>query len=89
MDKYLLLTQMTLEQRMNYMCDKEANIAVERSILKTVIEGKQLLPGEDAAVFIGDKKLTSDLSKAIRLETSREKAKKNFDQRMQMVSRAI
>ena len=32
MDKYLLLTQMTLEQQMNYVCDKEANKAVERSI---------------------------------------------------------
>ena len=33
------------------------------------------MPGEDAAVFVGDKKLTSDLSRAVRLETSREKAK--------------
>ena len=61
---------------MNYWCDKEANKTVERSILHNfVTEGKQLLPGEDAAVFVGDKKLTSDLSRAVRLETSREKAK--------------
>ena len=76
MDKYLLFTQMTLEQQMNYWCDKEANKAVERSIQhKFVTEGKQLLPGEDAAVFVGGKKLTSDLIIAVRLETSREKAK--------------
>ena len=76
MDKYLLLAQMTLEQQMNYVGDKEANKAVERSIKqKFLVEEKQLLPREDAAVFVGDKQLTSDLSRAIRLEASREKAK--------------
>ena len=76
MGKYVLFIQMMLEQQMNYWCDKEANKAVERSIQhKFVTEGKQLLPGEDAAVFVGGKKLTSDLSRAVRLETSREKAK--------------
>lgn len=33
-----------------------------------------MLPGEDAAVFVRGKKLTSDLIRAIRLEASREKA---------------
>ena len=76
MDKYLLLTQMNLEQQMNYVCDKEANKAAERSIeQKFLVEKKQLLPGEDAPVFVGGKKITSDLSRAIRLESSREKAK--------------
>ena len=61
---------------MNYVCDKEANKAVERSIeQKFLVEEKQLLPGEDAAVFVRGKKLTSDLSRAIRLEASREKAR--------------
>ena len=78
MDKYLLFTQMTLEQQMNYVCNKEANKAVERSIQnKFVAEEKQLIPGEDAAVFVGGKKLTSDLSRAVRLEVSRER-QKNF-----------
>ena len=63
MDKYLLLTQMTLEQQMNYVCDKEAKKAVERSIeQKFLVEEKQLLSREDAAVFVGGKNLTSDLS---------------------------
>ena len=76
MDKYLLLTQMTLEQQMNYACDKEANKAVERSMYQRfLVEEKQLLPSEDTVVFVGGKKLTSDLSRAIRLEASREKAK--------------
>ena len=76
MDKYLLLTQMTLEQQMNYVCDKEANKAVERSIYQRfLVEDEQLLPSEDAAVFDGSKKLTSGLSRAIRLEATREKAK--------------
>ena len=39
------------------------------------MEEKQLLPGKDAAVFVGGKHLTSDLSRAIRLEASRETAK--------------
>ena len=33
------------------------------------------MPGEDAAVSVGGKKLTSDLSRAVRLEASRGKAK--------------
>ena len=66
MDKYLLLTQMNLEQQMNYVCDKEADKAVERSIeQKLLVEETQLLPGEDAAVFVRDKNPTSDLSRAI------------------------
>ena len=66
MDKYLLFTQMTLEQQMNYVCDREANKAVGRSMVQRfLIEEKWLLPGEDIAVFAGGKKLTSDLSRAI------------------------
>ena len=75
-DNYLLWHQMTLEQKMNVICDKEANKAVFKSIeCAFQQEGKQLLPGEDVAVFVRGKKLTSDLSKAIRFETGREKAK--------------
>ena len=56
MDKYLLLTQMNLEQQMNYVCDKEAKKAVERSIeQKFLVEAKQLLRGEDAIVFVRSK----------------------------------
>ena len=62
---------------MNYVCDKEANKAVERHIHhRFLVEEKQPLPGGDAAVFVEGKKLTSDLSRAMRLEASREKAKK-------------
>ena len=76
MDKYLLYTQMTLEQQMNYACNKEASKAAERSIQhRFLVEEKQPLPGEDAAVFVGGKQLTSHLSRAMRLEASREKAK--------------
>ena len=75
-DKYLLWHQMTLEQKMNVICDREANKAVFESIECAFHqEGKQLLPGEDVAVFVRGKKLTSDLSKAIRFEAGREKAK--------------
>ena len=76
MDKYLLFSQMTLAQQMNYVCDNEVNKAAERSIQHNFsMKEKQLLPGEDGAVFVGGKKLTSDLSGEIRLEASREKAK--------------
>ena len=76
MDKYLLYTQMTLEQQLKFEWDKEANKAVDRSIRhKFFTRENQLLPGEDAAVFVKGKKLTSDLNRAIRLEASGEKAK--------------
>ena len=72
MDKYLLFSQMMSEQQMNYVCDKEANKAVETSLQHNFsVKEKQLLPGKDAAVFVGGKKLTSNLSGAIRLEASR------------------
>ena len=88
MEKYLLIIEMTLEQQMNFVCDKEASKAVERSIRhKIFTREKQLLPREDAAVFVRDKKLTSGLSRAIRLEASREKA--NLDQRVQVIIRII
>ena len=62
------------------MCDKEVNKAVlyiERSMQhKFSMKEKQLLPGKDAAVFVGGKKLTSNLSREIRLEATRENAKK-------------
>ena len=52
----MLFTQMTFEQQMNFICDKEANKAVERSIeQRLIVEEKQLLPREDAAVFVGGK----------------------------------
>ena len=90
MDKYLVFSQMTVEQQMNYVCDKEANKAVERSIQhKFSVKEKQLLPGEDAAVFVGGKKLTSDLSREIRLEAGREKSQRILDQRVQVDIRAM
>ena len=86
----MLLTQMTLEQQMNYICDKEANKAVERSIEQNfLVEEKQLLPGEDAAVFVRGKRLTSDLSRAIRVEASREKSQRILDQRVQVDIRVL
>ena len=45
MDKYLLLTQMNLEQQMNYVCNKQANKAANKSIeQKFLVEEKQLFP---------------------------------------------
>ena len=61
---------------MNHVCDEGANKVVERSIQhRFIVEEKKLLPEEDAAVFVGGKQLTSHLSRAMRLEASREKAK--------------
>ena len=75
-DKYLCWHQMTPKQQMNVGCDAEAKRAVARIInCMFQCEVRQLLPGEDVAVFIRDKKLTSDLSKAIRFEIGREKAR--------------
>ena len=75
MEKYLLWHQMTPEQQMNVVCDGEAKRAVARSInCMFQNDDKQLLPGEDVAVFVRGKKLTSDLSKTIRFEVEREEA---------------
>ena len=53
MDKYLLWHRMTVEQRMNTVCDTEAKRAVARNTRRCFQrEGMQLLPGEDAAVFV-------------------------------------
>ena len=61
---------------MNVWCDAEAKRAVARSInCMFQCKVRQLLPGEDVVVFIRDKKLTSDLSKVIRFEIGREKAR--------------
>ena len=77
---------MTLEQQTNVKCDVETNRAVARSIECAFRqEGKQLLPGEDVAIFVRGKKLTSDLSKAIRFEAERGKNKRVFGEGVQVV----
>ena len=60
------------------MCVARRQARVERSTQhKFSVKEKQLLPGGDAAVFVGGKKLTSDLSRAIRLEAGRGKKPEN------------
>ena len=74
--KYLLFTQMTLEQQMNLECDKEKGGSSRgKHKCNYQVWKTQLLPGEHAVVFVRGKKFTNDLSKAIWLEASREKAK--------------
>ena len=67
MDKYLRFHQLTLEQKMNTRCDRLAKKTVYRAIVTGMRrEGKQLLPREDAAVFVDNRKLTRDLGKTVR-----------------------
>ena len=62
MEKYLLWHQLTLEQKMNTRCDKLAKRAVHREIVTGMRrKEKQLLPSEDTAVFVDNRKLTRDL----------------------------
>ena len=68
MDKYLLITQMTLEQQTNFECDKKANKEVERSIRhKFLTREKTAAVRGGCSSFFRGKKLTNDLIRAIRL----------------------
>ena len=67
---------MTLEQKLNTRC----NILVKRAEYRAIStgtrrEGKQLLPSEDAAVFVNNRKLTRDLAKTVRYEVGKEQAR--------------
>ena len=76
MDKYLFFHQLTLEQKMNTRCDTLAKRTVHRAIATGMrIEGKQLIPTEDAAVFVSNRKLTRDLAKTVRYEVGKEEAR--------------
>ena len=62
MDKYLLITQMTLEEQMDFECGKEAKKAIERSIRhKFLAKEQQLLPGEDVAVFLSEARSSQEI----------------------------
>ena len=79
MDKYLFFHQLTLEQKMTTRCDTLAKQAVHRAISTgTGREGKQLLPGEDAAVFANNLKLTRELAKIVRYKVGKEEARNYF-----------
>ena len=76
MDRSLLWHQMNLEQQLNCICDNLAKTAVSRSIrFGPRDRGKQLLPREQAAVFVGGSKQTTDFADAVRLEISQDEAK--------------
>lgn len=67
MDGYLLLHQLTLETKLNYLCISLAKLVVSRGIrLGTSRTDIHTFPGEDRAVFIDNAKLTSNLGKSLR-----------------------
>ena len=68
-DKCLRWHQLTLEQKMNTRCNKLSKRVVHRAIVKGMRRKvKLLIPSEDAAVFVDNRKLTRDLAKAVRYE---------------------
>ena len=76
MDKYLLWHHLTLEQKMTTRCDNLAKRAVHREIVTGMRRKvKQLIPSEDAAVFVDNRKLTRDLAKTVRYEVGKEQAR--------------
>ena len=76
MDKYLLFHQLALEQKMNTMCNILAKRAVYRAIATGMgREGKQLLPSEDAAVFVNNRMLTRGVAKTVRRKVGKEHAR--------------
>ena len=61
---------------MNTRCAILAKKAVHRAIATDMRrEGKHLLPSEDTAVFINNRKLTRDLAKTVRYEVGKEQAR--------------
>ena len=60
---------------MNIICNSLAKTAVARAIrLGMRRYFRQLLPSEDAAVFVNNKKLTRDFEKTVRYEVGKEQA---------------
>ena len=61
---------------MNTRCNILAKRAVHRAIATGMRrEGKQLLPSEDAAMSVNNRKLTRDLTKTVRYKVGREQAR--------------
>jgi hypothetical protein len=72
MDKYLLFQQLTLEQNMNTRYDRLTKRAVHRAMVTGMgREGKQLLPSEDTAVCVNNRKLTRDLAETVRYKVGK------------------
>ena len=75
-DKYLFFHQLTLEQKMNTRYVILTKRVVHRAIATgTRREGKQLLPNEEAAVFVNNRKLTRDLAKTVRYKVGKKQAR--------------
>ena len=63
MDRVRLWHQLSLEQQLNCLCDNLAKMAVAHSIHQGLRHpGKQLLPCEDAAVYVEGRKATSNFA---------------------------
>ena len=79
MDDLLSWDELTLEQQLNVQCDTLAKQAVSRAS-KSHQQGEtlpitNLLPLEQCAIFICDKKLPSDITPTLRFECSKIKAR--------------
>jgi hypothetical protein len=74
MNKYFLWKQLLVEQKINVMCNTLAKWALSRAIrIDRRREGIQLLPSKDWTVFVNNRKLTRDLTKAVQYEAGKEK----------------
>ena len=60
---------------MNTRCDRLAKREVHRAITTGMgREGNQMLPSEDTAVFVNNRKLTRDLVKTVRYKVGKNKS---------------
>ena len=76
MDKYLIWHHLSLEQKMNVICNGFTKHVLARATKTgTKREVKQLILGEDATVSVNSKKLTRDLGKAVQYEVRKEQAR--------------
>ena len=66
MDDFLLDHQLSLEQKMNKICDFMAKDAVDNwSRIKGTYFGKQLLPGENAAILVMGRNIMGDIADTV------------------------
>ena len=77
MDDFLLDHKLSLEQKTNKRYDFMATYAVDNWLrIRCIDFGKQLLPGENAAVLVMDRKVTGDIADRVRYTKGLENAKR-------------
>jgi hypothetical protein len=86
-DKYKTWRQLSLLEQLNVKVDELAKSAVARSRRPNLPDrGRQLLPLEKIAVFVDNKKMTTDVGKEVRFYLGKEEARSFYTKTRQIVN---